>query len=847
MRDLKAQVEAAVMARGGKKRGNEIRFKCPSHDDTHHSADYNVTKCVWICRACGVSGNYWHLGVLLGVINNGHRADGFRETRRWDIGGMATHKRLDRDGAKKVVKWERHGKAGLDGLPTADLPLYAADLPHETDTDMLVGEGEKPTDALLALGFAAVGTVTGAAGTPSIESLKPLAEHTGRLFLCRDNDQVGHQHMNQIAARLKRLGKTPYMVTWPEVPDKGDAYDYIATGHTAEDVKAVLDAAPLYDGEAEAEPERALPEIVTTGRHLRDITTAALSALYRANDPPHIFRRSVALTRIGTDEKGRPFTEILSEAALRGKLARAANFVRTTEKGKSPISPPLDVTRDVESLGAWNFPPLAGITEAPVLRRDGTVLTQPGYDAATGLYYVPAPGLVVPLIPETPTDAELKVAIELVLEVLCDFPFDSEASRANGYGALISPVIRPAIDGPAPLPAIDKPQPGSGASLKADVISIIATGHLAATMGVPQSEEEWEKKLSSHLLAGRSLCVIDNIEGKLYSNTLSRYLTSTHVSIRPLGRSADIILTNNMTFIATGNNIRLGGDMPRRCYWVRLDTGMARPWLREVTFKHPELREWVSKNRGAILAAILTIARGWIVAGWPAPEGVPMLGGFERYCRTIGGILTFMGVSGFLNNLFSMYDKMDADTPQWEGFLEMWREVIGEVPVTVSELVKHLNESEDFAATLPDSLATRDGRDYNRRMGNALAKRQDVRLPNGLMVVEAGERKHAKTWAAVSYQDANSPVFSYKNELGELADTPAHKGSNNIFSYKNGGNINSLNSPSGTKVGELTHQDTTNNLPDCPACGRNEWAAAMSGQLTDLVCPCGHRLKGFSK
>jgi hypothetical protein len=628
MIDLKARVEAAVMARGGKKQGAEIRFKCPSHDDTHNSADYNPTKRVWICRACGESGNYWHLGVLLGVINNGHRGDGFRETRRWDIGGVATHKRLDRDGAKKIVEWERQGKAGLHGMSTADLPLYAAELLTNADADILLSEGEKPTDALLALGFAAVGTVTGAAGTPSIESLKPFAEGKGRVFLCRDNDHVGYQHMIRIAARLLSMGKRAYIVDWSDVPDKGDAYDYIAAGHTAEDVQAALDAAPLYDGEAEPEQQRALPEIITTSRHLRDITADALSALYQGNDPPHIFRRSGALTRIGTDEKGRPFTETLSEAALRGKLARAANFVRINEKGEShAISPPLDVTRDIESLGEWDFPPLAGITEAPVLRRDGTVLTQPGYDVATSLYYVPAPGLVVPPIPEAPTDGELKATIELVLEVLCDFPFDSEASRANGYGALIAPVMRPAIDGPAPLPAIDKPQPGSGASLMADVISIITTGHLAATMGVLQSEEEWEKKLSSHLLAGRSLCVIDNIEGKLNSDTLSRYLTSTHVSIRPLGRSADIILANNMTFIATGNNIRLGGDMPRRCYWIRLDTGVARPWLRDIIFKHADLREWVFAKRGAILAAILTIARAWVTAGWPVPDGLPMLGG----------------------------------------------------------------------------------------------------------------------------------------------------------------------------------------------------------------------------
>ena len=433
--------------------------------------------------------------------------------------------------------------------------------------------------------------------------------------------------------------------------------------------------------------------------------------------------------------------------------------------------------------------------------------------AVTNLYYYPSPKLKVPPIPDKPTDNDVKAAIELALETFCDFPFDSEASRANAVGALIAPILRPAIMGPAPMPIIDKPQPGSGASLIADIISVIPTGHLAATMGVPQSEEEWEKKLSSHLLAGRAICVIDNIEGKLYSDTLSRYLTSASVSIRPLGRSADIILPNGMTFLATGNNIRLGGDMPRRCYWIRLDAGVARPWMRDITsFKHPRLREWALENRGAILAAILTIARAWIIEGKREPTDLPMLGGFEDYCRVVGGVLAFIKVVGFLKNLSLMYDRMDIDTPQWEGFLATWREVIGDAPVTVAELVKKLNDSEELASTLPDSLATRDGRDYSRRLGNALSKRNEVRLPNGLMVKKAGQRKHAITWQVVSYENANSPQFSFGGELGELGLTPAHNGQEHMDNknvYREGAGINSSNSLLAVKSGELTHPEIT--------------------------------------
>lgn len=525
---------------------------------------------------------------------------------------------------------------------------------------------------------------------------------------------------------------------------------------------------PGYQENRTQNENAGLPEISITGRNLRDITTDALEALYKANNPPTVFIRSGVLSRLGIDEINRPYIETMSESAVRGYLARACNFTRTNEKNQVAIAPPLDVVRDFMSRGTWAIPPLAGIIQTPALRPDGSIISEPGYDKTTALYYVPSDGLEVPVIPDKPSGEDVKKAVTLITEVFCDIPFDSLASKANAYGAFISPVLRPAIKGTMPLPLVDKPMPGTGASLLTDIISIVATGHMAATMGVCQSEEEWEKKLSSHLIAGRSICVIDNIEGKLQSDTLSRYLTSSEISIRPLGRTADIIVPNKMSFFATGINIKLGGDIPRRCYHIRLDAGVARPWQRDILYKHPELRELALNNRGQILGAILTVARAWYVAGKPIPKDLPKMGGFENYSRVIGGILSFIKMTGFLSNLAQMYDSMDVDTPQWEAFLTAWYELIEDTPVTVAEVVKHLNENEEFADSLPEKLATRDGRDYSRRLGNALRSKDNVQLPCELTLNRDGERKHAILWK-VSYKKANSPNSPLASKDGELA------------------------------------------------------------------------------
>jgi hypothetical protein len=500
--------------------------------------------------------------------------------------------------------------------------------------------------------------------------------------------------------------------------------------------------------------QHALTDVLVTNRHLRDITGEALDGMYRLNMPPHIFRRSGMLVRINLDEKGNPYVENLNESAFRGCLARACNFLRDGAKNEPvAISPPLDVVRDCISLGEWAFPPLLGITETPVMRPDGTVMTQPGYDELTDLYYYPSPKLVVPPVPVAPTSNEVERATELLVDIIEDFPFDSQASLANALATMLTPVLRPMIDGPVPLALFDKPQQGTGASLLAEVISIISTGRPAAMMTAQKDDEGWRKAITSLLLKGQLVVTIDNVEYDLWAPSLAAILTATTYQDRILGRSEMVQLPNRTTWLATGNNIRLRGDLPRRCIWVRMDAHIARPWLRDRNeFKHPQLTAWVSRARGEILGAILAIARAWVVAGSPQPEDLPPLGGYESYCQIIGGVLSFIGLKGFLTNLNVMYDETDTDTPQWEGFLEAWQEFVGKEPATVAEVISILNTNADFKDTLPEILMGKDGRDYSRRLGNALSRRNGMRYTNGLMIMKAHKKKHGVfSWQVANY------------------------------------------------------------------------------------------------
>ena len=154
---------------------------------------------------------------------------------------IAVHVRRETPDGKKLSWQLPDGTSGLRGLKTADLPLFGVDRLGKGAT-VVITEGEKAAEALLGAGVQAVGTVTGAAGTPGA---RVLAELTGRaVVLWPDNDDVGRKHMERIATGLVGIASSIHQIAWREAPDGGDAADYLASGRTAADVyDELIDAA----------------------------------------------------------------------------------------------------------------------------------------------------------------------------------------------------------------------------------------------------------------------------------------------------------------------------------------------------------------------------------------------------------------------------------------------------------------------------------------------------------------------------------------------------------------------------------------------------------------------------
>jgi hypothetical protein len=387
-----------------------------------------------------------------------------------------------------------------------------------------------------------------------------------------------------------------------------------------------------------------------------------------------------------------------------------AKFYMSVGKGRFvSVSPPLDVVRDILAVdineharraGLADFPTLDAVTAIPVIRPDGSIISATGYDPATRLYYAPAANLNMPPVSQSPTPDDVRKAVGWINEAIGEVPSETDADHANAIGTLITPAIRQAIDGKSPLAVVDAPQAGTGKSLFAEVLGSIVTGEFPAMMGAPADDAEWRKQITATLLTGPTVIVIDNVEGTLTSPSLSRVLTANSWSDRILGFSQQVTLNQRATWIATGNNVQIGGDLPRRCYRIRLDAKTARPW-RGRSFRHPELHQWVAENRGRLVWAILTLCGGWYAARCPSAN-TPIIGSFESWSKAVGGILQFAGIRGFLGNVEQLYEDADDGSAEWEAFLRVWHSRFGGDGVSVAEIVDELQA--DTGSALRDAL-----------------------------------------------------------------------------------------------------------------------------------------------
>ena len=665
--------------------------------------------------------------------------DLFRVVRHDTAAGKRIHQ--ERPDPARPGRW-------LSGLGDARRVLFRLPelLAADPTVPVYIVEGEKCVLALVGLGY----TATCNPGGTGMGWRREYSAHLkGRtVAILPDNDEEGRKHAGKVAAALHGVASVVKVVTLPDLAPKGDVYDWLQAGHTHVELDALIVAAPVWEPPAATEGaktgEGGLPDIPITDRHLRDVVSDAQAALSAANDPPSLFTLGGIPARTRRDEADLLCADQLSVDALRGELSKRANFLAYDRRRKSwkPAFPPVDMVRTVLAAAEHPLPRLAGFVGTPVMRPDGTLLDSPGYCRQTFLIYDPAPSLRIPAIAAAPSAREANFAAAyLADELMPDFPFVDDASRAHAIAKLILPFARELIDGPTPLHLVEAPECGSGKGLLDDVTALPAFGTGLSGITEPGDDDEWRKTLISALRGGSRYLRIDNLTLPLESGTLASALTAHVFEGRVLGGSQMARFRVRWVWSATANNPVLSSDIARRTVRIRIDPKEEKPWLRS-GFRHTDLRGWAVSHRGELIAAALTMIRAWIVAGRPAGQNAT-LGSYESWSGVMGGILHHAGIDGFLGGLRDAYSEVDRELDAWRGLVHRWHETYGTKPVEASTLFAQA------AAVAEIDLGAGNERSQRINFGKLLG-RQQGRVIAGFRI-EKGTLKHGmQQWLLVA-------------------------------------------------------------------------------------------------
>lgn len=341
------------------------------------------------------------------------------------------------------------------------------------------------------------------------------------------------------------------------------------------------------------------------------------------------------------------------------------------EKKWKPIDPPGPVAAVILArAGLSRLPSIAGVITTPTLRPDGSVLVEAGYDEATRLYHVHDSALKMPRMADAPTRADAEHALGKLQSLLHEFPFKGDTDRAVAVSAIVTAVVRGALS-VVPMHAFKASAPGSGKSYLVDLVSLIATGRPCPVMAVADQEGETEKRLAGLLLSGFPIISLDNVNGELGGDLLCQAIERPLVRTRPLGASAIVEIESRATICATGNALRVKGDMTRRTLVCALDPKIERPELRTFDDDPAAL---VLADRGEYVAACLTIVRAYLAAGKPGQP--PPLASFGEWNAWVRGALLWLGC---FDPVASM-ETARADDPELSELRELlalWEAALG--------------------------------------------------------------------------------------------------------------------------------------------------------------------------
>jgi hypothetical protein len=502
--------------------------------------------------------------------------------------------RFDDAAGEKCRPWrpwlpERERWKSLNGTPR---PLYR--LPELVEAvkaarTIFIPEGEKDVETVRALGLDATTNPGGAEGWRAEYAAKLIGAD---VVILPDNDEPGRKHGDAIARSLAGKARRVRVLELPGLLPKGDVSDWIAAGHTREELLELAERAgekqeqsgePERGAETEREPSAAA-QLIAIGREaelFHDERSDGYAALESEG------RRRVLRIRGGDfgDE-------------LRRRFAKKHGYKRAAGG---------------EDLGAAR-----GVLES-LAKFEGTRHELSNrYARHEGAIYIDMADAAWRAIRVTPAGWEIVSRPPLLFRRYAHQAPLPEPERGGDVAAILEPfrmdedaqilalawlVTAPVANIPRPVLLPHGPQ-GAGKTTLAKALRSVLDPSGTPTLKLPSDEAERARILDSHAVP-----LFDNVSfiGKEASDELCTAVTGGGFEKRRLYTDEDVvILSYRRAVILNGINVpATAPDLLDRCLLVQLDRIPPEHRRRE-----EELLKSLEAERPRVLGALLDALAG---------------------------------------------------------------------------------------------------------------------------------------------------------------------------------------------------------------------------------------------
>lgn len=372
-------------------------------------------------------------------------------------------------------------------------------------------------------------------------------------------------------------------------------------------------------------------------------------------------------------------------------LARKAVFIEQERKSiEVHANPPHWIAEDIlsgQNLSA--MPTLKLIVSHPIYAA-GDILDFKGFNRESG-YYRPESAFVEPIYPDTSEQA-----LEVLKDLFCDFPFESDADYENALAVPLTMILRPNFP-PAelvPLCAINAASPGTGKSALAKALFSPLLPTEAAVTPLSNDKEEIRKAVFTKLREGKNYVIFDNLDQNknLDSGLIASVISEPYHTDRLLGGNSSGTFQNHLVPLYTGNNIQASPELVDRGFLVSLISPAQRSAERD--FKHKELFAYARQQRPQTLGALLFMIQKWKAEGEPMSEHRHRM---SYWAKCIGGVLTVNGLGeAFLSNMKQFRRETDSESPQWARAFAAIYEKFSDKPWAVKDVFTILSYEKSY-------------------------------------------------------------------------------------------------------------------------------------------------------